>query len=79
MDESYNSPYEELDKWLKMEDRWLSISGDLQITSGSVMTIAYKWIDKHEMPAHRMGRPLGSSSEGLEGGQMGKGRWRRPL
>lgn len=37
------------------EDRWLSIReicDHLGVSSDTV----YKWIDKHEMPAHRMGR-----------------------
>ncbi len=39
----------------EMEDRWLSveeISKHLGVSSDTV----YRWIDKHEMPAHRMGR-----------------------
>lgn len=39
----------------QMEDRWLSISEickHLGVSNDSV----YKWIDKHKMPAHRMGR-----------------------
>ncbi|MDD3761649.1 MAG: helix-turn-helix domain-containing protein [Acidithiobacillus sp.] len=39
----------------EMEDRWLSvdeISKYLGISSDTV----YRWIDKHAMPAHRMGR-----------------------
>ena len=39
----------------EMEDRWLSISEICQYLGISNDT-AYKWIDKHEMPAHRMGR-----------------------
>lgn len=37
------------------EDRWLSIaeiSEHLGVSSDTV----YKWIEKHSMPAHRMGR-----------------------
>lgn len=39
----------------EMEDRWLSvdeISKYLGVSSDTV----YRWIDKHNMPAHRMGR-----------------------
>lgn len=39
----------------EMEDRWLSISEICQYLGVSNDTV-YKWIDKHEMPAHRMGR-----------------------
>ncbi|WP_328284788.1 helix-turn-helix domain-containing protein [Desulfotignum phosphitoxidans] len=38
-----------------MEDRWLSvyeIGKYLGVSSDTV----YRWIDKHTMPAHRMGR-----------------------
>ena len=37
------------------EDRWLSIN---EITKhlGISNDTVYKWIDKHGMPAHRMGR-----------------------
>jgi excisionase family DNA binding protein len=38
-----------------MEDRWLSvdeIGKHLGVSSDTV----YRWIDKHAMPAHRMGR-----------------------
>jgi len=38
-----------------MEDRWLSISEICKHLGVSNDTV-YKWIDKHEMPAHRMGR-----------------------
>ena len=40
---------------LEIEDRWLSIReicDHLGVSSDTV----YKWIDKHDMPAHRMGR-----------------------
>ncbi len=40
---------------LEIEDRWLSIHeicSHLGVSKDSV----YKWIDKHDMPAHRMGR-----------------------
>lgn len=39
----------------ELEDRWLSveeISKYLGISNDTV----YRWIDKHEMPAHRVGR-----------------------
>jgi excisionase family DNA binding protein len=40
---------------VKMEDRWLSvdeISKHLGVSSDTV----YRWIDRYDMPAHRMGR-----------------------
>jgi len=37
------------------EDRWLSIHEICQHLGVSNDTV-YKWIDKHAMPAHRMGR-----------------------
>ena len=39
----------------KMTDRWLSINEICKHLGVSDDT-AYKWIEKHEMPAHRMGR-----------------------
>lgn len=39
----------------EMEDRWLSvdeISKHLGVSSDTV----YRWIEKHSMPAHRLGR-----------------------
>ena len=39
----------------EMEDRWLSIS-EICMYLGVSNDTVYKWIDKHEMPAHRMGR-----------------------
>jgi excisionase family DNA binding protein len=38
-----------------MKDRWLSITEICKYLGVSSDTV-YKWIDKHEMPAHRMGR-----------------------
>lgn len=37
------------------EERWLSMTEICQHLGVSNDTV-YKWIDKHEMPAHRMGR-----------------------
>lgn len=37
------------------EDRWLSISEICKHLGVSNDTV-YKWIDRHAMPAHRMGR-----------------------
>ena len=37
------------------EDRWLSISEICEYLGGSNDTV-YKWISKHSLPAHRMGR-----------------------
>ncbi len=39
----------------EMEDRWLSIKEICQHLGVSNDTV-YKWIDRQEMPAHRMGR-----------------------
>ncbi|ATG92540.1 MULTISPECIES: helix-turn-helix domain-containing protein [Methylomonas] len=38
-----------------MEDRWLSMS-DISNYLGVSNDTIYKWIDKQDMPAHRMGR-----------------------
>ena len=40
---------------IEMEDRWLSISEICKHLGVSSDTV-YKWIEKNEMPAHRMGR-----------------------
>ena len=40
---------------VEMEDRWLSITEICKHLGVSNDTV-YKWIDKHGMPAHRMGR-----------------------
>ena len=40
---------------VEMEDRWLSITEMCKYLGVSNDTV-YKWIDKHDMPAHRMGR-----------------------
>jgi excisionase family DNA binding protein len=39
----------------EMEDRWLSITEICKYLGVSNDTV-YKWIDKHGIPAHRMGR-----------------------
>ncbi len=39
----------------EIEDRWLSISEICKYLGVSNDTV-YKWIDKRDMPAHRMGR-----------------------
>ena len=39
----------------EFDDRWLSIS-DICKHLGVSNDTVYKWIDKHAMPAHRMGR-----------------------
>jgi len=39
----------------EIEDRWLSIKEICQHLGVSNDTV-YKWIDRHDMPAHRMGR-----------------------
>lgn len=38
-----------------IEDRWLSVEEICKYLGVSNDTV-YKWIDKHDMPAHRMGR-----------------------
>jgi len=38
-----------------MEDRWLSVEEMTQYLGVSNDTV-YRWIDKHLMPAHKMGR-----------------------
>ncbi len=40
---------------VEMEDRWLSITEICKYLGVSNDTV-YKWIDKHGMSAHRMGR-----------------------
>jgi len=40
---------------VEMEDRWLSITEICKYLGISNDTV-YKWIDKYDMPAHRMGR-----------------------
>jgi len=39
----------------EFEDRWLSVDEICKHLGVSNDTV-YKWIDKHRMPAHRMGR-----------------------
>lgn len=38
-----------------MEDRWLSVDEMAKYLGVSNDTV-YRWIDKHSMPAHKMGR-----------------------
>jgi excisionase family DNA binding protein len=38
-----------------LEDRWLSLNEICEYLGVSSDTV-YKWIEKHSMPAHRMGR-----------------------
>ena len=40
---------------LEQTDRWLSITEICEHLGVSNDTV-YKWIDRHDMPAHRMGR-----------------------
>ena len=42
-------------KMPKIEDRWFSIHEICEHLGISSDTV-YKWIDRHSMPAHRMGR-----------------------
>lgn len=39
----------------EIEDRWLSVQEIVKYLGISSDTV-YRWIDKYEMPAHRMGR-----------------------
>lgn len=39
----------------EMEDRWLSVDKIRKYLGISNDTV-YRWIDRHNMPAHRMGR-----------------------
>jgi len=39
----------------EMEDRWLSVEEMSKYLGVSNDTV-YRWIDRHRMPAHRMGR-----------------------
>jgi len=39
----------------EMEDRWLSVA-EIGKYLGISSDTVYRWIDKHTMPAHRMGR-----------------------
>lgn len=40
---------------VQIEDRWLSIH-EICTHLGVCQDTVYKWISKHHMPAHRMGR-----------------------
>lgn len=56
----------------EMEDRWLSvdeISKYLGVSSDTV----YRWIDKQEMPAHRMGRLWKFKKDEVDGWVMAGG------
>lgn len=50
----------------ELEDRWLSISEICKYLGVSSDTV-YKWIDKHDMPAHRMGRLWKFRKEEVDG------------
>lgn len=39
----------------ELEDRWLSV-GDICKYLGVSNDTVYRWIEKHSMPAHRVGR-----------------------
>lgn len=39
----------------ELEDRWLSV-GDICTYLGVSNDTVYRWIEKHNMPAHRVGR-----------------------
>lgn len=39
----------------EIEDRWLSVE-EISKCLGVSNDTVYRWIDKHRMPAHRMGR-----------------------
>lgn len=38
-----------------MEERWLSVQ-EIAVHLGVSRDTVYRWIDKYEMPVHRMGR-----------------------
>ncbi|SHG33236.1 transcriptional regulator, AlpA family [Desulfacinum infernum DSM 9756] len=40
---------------VEIEDRWLSVEEISKYLGVSHDTV-YRWIDRHDMPAHRMGR-----------------------
>lgn len=51
----YHIVYEDVEEMNESEDRWLSveeIGRHLGVSSDTV----YRWIEKHDMPAHRVGR-----------------------
>lgn len=68
----------------EMEDRWLSV-GDICTYLGVSNDTVYRWIEKQDMPAHRVGRLWkfkkeqvdawveagGASSDRLEGNDNG--------
>lgn len=73
---------------IEMEDRWLSVeemSNYLGVSSDTV----YRWIDGHNMPAHKMGRLWKFKKDEIDewvksGGARrtkvkGNERWRNPL
>ncbi len=47
--------HEEPKKMAEMEDRWLSVD-EIGKYPGVSSDTVYRWIEKHTMPAHRMGR-----------------------
>ena len=49
-----------------MEDRCLAI-GEICTYLGVNNDTVYKWIDKHEMPAHRMGRLWNFKEDEVDG------------
>lgn len=51
----FDNPAWSFKKMLNTEDRWFSIHEICEHLGVSSDTV-YKWIDKHAMPAHRMGR-----------------------
>ncbi len=51
---------------VEMEDRWLSVEEMAKYLGISNDTV-YRWIDRHNMPAHRMGRLWKFRKEEVDG------------
>ena len=54
-DEKSKSTRQELNEMAEIEDRWLSVEEICKYFGVSSYTV-YRWIDRFDMPAHRMGR-----------------------
>lgn len=50
----------------EMENRWLSV-GEISKYLGVSSDTVYRWIDKHGMPAHRVGRLWKFKKEQVDG------------
>lgn len=40
---------------ITLDDRWLSV-GEIALHLGVSSDTVYRWIEKHQMPAHKVGR-----------------------